>query len=639
MLILAVAGIITTVTVTSGNKTQQVSKQLSLGEKYLSELEYDKAVIAFNKVIEIEPRNLGAYLGLAEAYEGLGQTEDALRALEVAVTVIRGANEDTNEILENSEEIYIRLAELYEENGEREKAFETLLKGYEMTLSQRIASFLKEFYAEIKVYPKPGTYAKKQRISLISSGGTIYYTLDGSEPTKESSVYLEPIEINEGSTTIKAIYENVFGEMGEVMLYSYLIVDSSATMPTETPQPTETLTPTPTSTPTPILTPISTPTPSTEPTPKSIQPKTDKESVRNDKNYDIQVIHWKDSAFEAIVREALGKPSGDIHVEEIDNFGDWLVLYRDDIKTIEDFKWFKNVRKLWVRADLIQNASNINPNTNVCIYFNGLTKISDILSSCNIEEINKIDKLEMEISKYNYISYGFGHAIAILPFTNNLKDFSDIDILINFPNLTALELSNHEISDISYLSSLCKLKKLRHINLDGNKISDFSVLANIPSLESISLNNNAITEFSTLTSMKNLTWILFNNNKISDISCIEVLSNLEGISLDSNNLTDISVVGNLKELSCLYVSNNNISDISCLGELDLNYLTLYRNRIKDISSLRNMENLFFLDLHDNEIKDISPLKKLRKLTSLILYDNPIEDWSPVSHLEYVSERP
>ena len=66
---------ITTVTVISGNKTRQVS---SVIEKISTELEYDKAVIAFNKVLRSSFRNLGAYLGLAEAYEGLGQTEDAL---------------------------------------------------------------------------------------------------------------------------------------------------------------------------------------------------------------------------------------------------------------------------------------------------------------------------------------------------------------------------------------------------------------------------------------------------------------------------------------------------------------------------------------------------------------------------------
>jgi Tfp pilus assembly protein PilF len=57
------AGIITTVKITGSNALRTTAKQLSLGEKYLSELKYDKAIVAFNKVIEIEPRNMQAYLG------------------------------------------------------------------------------------------------------------------------------------------------------------------------------------------------------------------------------------------------------------------------------------------------------------------------------------------------------------------------------------------------------------------------------------------------------------------------------------------------------------------------------------------------------------------------------------------------
>jgi len=50
---------------------------LSLGEKYLQELDYQKALVQFLEVIEVEPMNPRGYIGAAEAYIGLGQFEEA----------------------------------------------------------------------------------------------------------------------------------------------------------------------------------------------------------------------------------------------------------------------------------------------------------------------------------------------------------------------------------------------------------------------------------------------------------------------------------------------------------------------------------------------------------------------------------
>ena len=52
-----------------------------------------------------------------------------------------------------------------------------------------------------------GTYTKVQNVEIncATEGATIHYTTDGSEPTAESAVYSEPIVVNDGTTTIKAI--------------------------------------------------------------------------------------------------------------------------------------------------------------------------------------------------------------------------------------------------------------------------------------------------------------------------------------------------------------------------------------------------------------------------------------------------
>ena len=60
---------------------RSLQRQLDLGYRYLSEMDYEHAIAAFEAAIEIDPRNADAYLGLAEAYFESDRTESAIRTL------------------------------------------------------------------------------------------------------------------------------------------------------------------------------------------------------------------------------------------------------------------------------------------------------------------------------------------------------------------------------------------------------------------------------------------------------------------------------------------------------------------------------------------------------------------------------
>ncbi len=57
-------------------------EQYDLGIRYLEEGNYEEAIIAFNAAIEIDPKRPETYIGLADAYTALGDTEAAKKALE-----------------------------------------------------------------------------------------------------------------------------------------------------------------------------------------------------------------------------------------------------------------------------------------------------------------------------------------------------------------------------------------------------------------------------------------------------------------------------------------------------------------------------------------------------------------------------
>ena len=59
-------------------------EQYDLGVRYLSEGNYQEAIIAFTAAIEIDPKQENAYIGLADAYIGMGDYEQARQVLQTA---------------------------------------------------------------------------------------------------------------------------------------------------------------------------------------------------------------------------------------------------------------------------------------------------------------------------------------------------------------------------------------------------------------------------------------------------------------------------------------------------------------------------------------------------------------------------
>lgn len=66
----------------------RLHRQLDLGQRYLEEMNYEQAVVEFDKAIEIDPMSIEAYMGKAEAYIGLGDLQSALETLQTGYDLI-----------------------------------------------------------------------------------------------------------------------------------------------------------------------------------------------------------------------------------------------------------------------------------------------------------------------------------------------------------------------------------------------------------------------------------------------------------------------------------------------------------------------------------------------------------------------
>ncbi len=112
-------------------------EQYDLGVRYLSDGNYEEAILAFTAAIEIDPKRAEAYVGRGDAYLGQGAADEYLAAaftdFETALSL-----DDTNA------DAYLGMAEVYIARKQFDAAMEILRQGVEKTGDQRLTDRLAE---------------------------------------------------------------------------------------------------------------------------------------------------------------------------------------------------------------------------------------------------------------------------------------------------------------------------------------------------------------------------------------------------------------------------------------------------------------------------------------------------------------
>ncbi len=97
------------------SKAQKAMEKVELGQKYLTEQNYTEAVASFTEAIGLDPENIPAYMGRAQAYTGLKQYDDAKADYTTAI-------EKTEDQPYTQAEAYIGRAEVNELTTDNEDA-------------------------------------------------------------------------------------------------------------------------------------------------------------------------------------------------------------------------------------------------------------------------------------------------------------------------------------------------------------------------------------------------------------------------------------------------------------------------------------------------------------------------------------
>ena len=206
-----------------GQNTPTWEEQYDLGVRYLSEGNYEEAIIAFTAAIEIDAKRPEGFIGRGDAYIGSGETEDNLAAAlgdyETALTL--------DETLAGA---WLGLADIYIRQGDYEKALDVLKEALTKTDSdQSIADKI----AEIEGGEITDSSGNVRRMNSYDDSGNLIwyhtYTYDGqgreTSVTSFDGMGYQTGHVNESynknnDQLVSHHYKSDTGEVGEIR-YTY----------------------------------------------------------------------------------------------------------------------------------------------------------------------------------------------------------------------------------------------------------------------------------------------------------------------------------------------------------------------------------------------------------------------------------
>ena len=172
-----------------------VKEGLVLGNKYVQEGKYEEAILAFKKVIQIEPMNIEARVGLAKAYIKTGKPEEAKKILKESMS-----------INPKKVEPYLELAKLYTSENNPVDAIKTLTDGYTATNSERIKTMLEDIESKITTDDINKTIILGENYSLPKEVTVKLNNVEVQFPVKWDRQSIDTTKV--GSNVFTGILEN-----------------------------------------------------------------------------------------------------------------------------------------------------------------------------------------------------------------------------------------------------------------------------------------------------------------------------------------------------------------------------------------------------------------------------------------------
>ncbi|EMJ80379.1 leucine-rich repeat domain-containing protein [Leptospira borgpetersenii] len=152
------------------------------------------------------------------------------------------------------------------------------------------------------------------------------------------------------------------------------------------------------------------------------------------------------------------------------------------------------------------------------------------------------------------------------------SEFPDMTRLVDFKNLSSLEISHPEFQNLEELSSL---KTIGFLNVSGTKVKDLSVLSKLPVLHSLYLNKTFVDEqdLKRYPGVGKLTKLGLYKTKIRDLSFIGSECRLQQLDIRNTEVSSLEPIANCRNLLELRIGHTHIKEIRSVYEMrSLRYL-------------------------------------------------------------------
>lgn len=416
------------------------------------------------------------------------------------------------------------------------------------------------------VTPEPGFYNEYISVALTGSEGNIYYSTNNEYPSTEGKAFSEPIALDAGETTIRAVAVAPNGLVSPLTTHKFTIGGV------------------------------------------------------------IEEVSFTDTAIEASVREMLSVDADKVlFTNDLWNITSYTIP--EGAMNLQDIALLPYLKSLSVSNQTLDSVSFLATlshleelNITDCRFSSseleiiaalpalkhltlsdcGLSTIAGLENARNLETLNLRNNTIRNLAPLSALLN-----LKVLDLNHNaITGLADLSVLAN---LETLDISYNSVTSLDALSACLKLQNL---NASHNRISGISSIGSLSALNVLNLANNNISDISYLAACPALVELDISKNTVSDLSALSVLTNLEIFNFANNQATALPQWGAESRLRSIDGSYNQIESISLLGDLQyLTHIFMDYNAITNIDAIADCFSLVQINVYGNEIENVDALKE------------------------------